>query len=42
MHTNIHASSGIHTHDPGVRVGENIHALDCAATVIRTLQITPP
>jgi hypothetical protein len=33
-HTHIHASSGIRTHDPGVRMGEDVHALERAATVI--------
>jgi hypothetical protein len=34
MHTDLHASSGIRTHDPSVRVGEDSSALECAATVI--------
>jgi hypothetical protein len=32
--TDIHASSGIRTHDPSVREGKRVHALDRAATVI--------
>jgi hypothetical protein len=32
--TGIHVSGGIRTHDPIVRAGEDIHALDCTATVI--------
>jgi hypothetical protein len=33
-HTDIHASSGIRTHDPNVERAKTIHALDGAATVI--------
>jgi hypothetical protein len=33
MHTDIHASSEIRTHDPSVRA-KTVHALDRAATVI--------
>jgi hypothetical protein len=36
--TNIHALSGIRTHDPRVREGEAIYALDRAATVIGILE----
>jgi hypothetical protein len=32
-HTDIHASSGIRTHDPSFRASEAVHALDRAATV---------
>jgi hypothetical protein len=31
--TNIHALSGIRTHDPSVRARKTVHALDCTATV---------
>jgi hypothetical protein len=34
IHTpNIHALSGIWTHDPSVRANEDVHALDDAATM---------
>jgi hypothetical protein len=33
-HTDIHALSGIRTHDPTVRAGEDGSNLDCAATII--------
>jgi hypothetical protein len=32
--TDIHVLSGIRTHDPYVRIGEDIYALDRAAAVI--------
>jgi hypothetical protein len=32
--TDIHALSGIQSHDPSVRARESVHALDRAATVI--------
>jgi hypothetical protein len=32
--TNIYALSGIRTHDPSVRAGKIVHALDLAAIVI--------
>jgi hypothetical protein len=34
MRTDIHASSGIRTHDPSVRASEGVSCLDRAATVI--------
>jgi hypothetical protein len=40
IHTpNIHALSGIRTHDPSVRASEDIHALERSATVTGQGQI---
>jgi hypothetical protein len=39
MHTDIHASSGIRSHDPSVWAGEELHALDWAATVIGSYKV---
>jgi hypothetical protein len=36
MYTGNHAQSWIRTHDPSVRAGEDVHALDRAASVILT------
>jgi hypothetical protein len=33
----IHALSGIRTHDPSVRASEVVHALDRAAAIIRII-----
>jgi hypothetical protein len=38
-HTDIHALSGIRTHDTSVRTRKTVHALDRAATVIGKAQI---
>jgi hypothetical protein len=34
MHTDIHALSGIRTHDRSIRATEEVHALERVATVI--------